>query len=236
MPTFPTITSKVYKTAAPGDDNDNQEYDEFGRQYRYQESLDTKGDSGTFDEDDNRWAESSSKEDANLISSYCKDGMHRPVLDFDVPARLIPSSTPGHSHLYIDKPMTWEQYEHLLIVMVDAGILEPGYVGASINHSASHVRPPWVKKPGAPSTPPVKAPPLPPPVPQGDIASHTGQLAAGLAIIEPYLNGNKKSINLADDCVYAGYGTARTMPFAARQRMKELGWDETENASWRYIP
>jgi hypothetical protein len=43
--------------------------------------------------------------------------------------------------------MTWENYERLLTVMKEVGILEEGYVGAAIRRKASYVRPEWVKKP-----------------------------------------------------------------------------------------
>lgn len=71
---------------------------------------------------------------------------HRPVLDIDIPAALIPSSTPGHSHLYIDKALTWEQYESLLWALVDCGIIESGYASASAARGYTSARLPWVKK------------------------------------------------------------------------------------------
>lgn len=73
-------------------------------------------------------------------------GMHAPVLDIDVPAFLVPSSTYGHSHLYIDAPMQWERYAELLKALGDAGVLEPGYVGASLARKHTAVRLPWVRK------------------------------------------------------------------------------------------
>lgn len=74
---------------------------------------------------------------------------HRPVLDIDFPAKLVPSSTPGKFHLYLDKPMTWPVYEKLLTALADAGIIEPGYANASIDRMATFVRLPWVKKEAA---------------------------------------------------------------------------------------
>ena len=71
---------------------------------------------------------------------------HTPVLDIDVPAALVPSSTPGKHHLYLDVPMTWETYVKLLDVMAEAGILEPGYVGASKARGFTAVRLPWIRK------------------------------------------------------------------------------------------
>lgn len=71
--------------------------------------------------------------------------MHMPVLDVDHQCYLLPSPhTPGHFHLYIDVPMPWSDYEKLLTVMGEVGILEPGYVSASIARKATFVAPkPW---------------------------------------------------------------------------------------------
>ncbi len=126
---------------------DYDSYDEHGRGYWLCKDLDTRGDSE--DGVDKEVREPSVRCQANLLSSLCEDGLHRPVLDFDIPARLIPSSTPGHTHLYIDLPVgcSWESYERLLLAMRDCGILQPGYVNASTRRECTHVRPEWVKKP-----------------------------------------------------------------------------------------
>lgn len=81
-----------------------------------------------------------------VISADLETGMHRPVLDVDFPARLIPSSTPGHFHLYLDKPMEWDSYERLLRALGRAGIIEPGYASASIERQYTSVRLPWIRK------------------------------------------------------------------------------------------
>lgn len=85
---------------------------------------------------------------AVLVSSICSDDtrLHMPVLDIDVPHRHVPSATPGHAHLYLDVPMTWRQYKRLLKALAKAGIVEPGYVRASISRKASFVRVPWLPK------------------------------------------------------------------------------------------
>lgn len=75
---------------------------------------------------------------------------HRPVLDLDFPAVVVPSTTPGHGHLYLDKVLTWSQYVELLEVLGRVGILEPGYVSASIAREFTSVRLPWVKKTAVP--------------------------------------------------------------------------------------
>lgn len=86
--------------------------------------------------------------DANLVSSELlgSDGLHSLVLDIDVPASLVPSSTFGHSHLYINAEMTWAAYTHLLDALVIAGIVEPGYRDASLARGFTAVRLPWIRK------------------------------------------------------------------------------------------
>lgn len=87
--------------------------------------------------------------EANLFSSELVDfpGMHAPTLDIDaMDIHAIPSSTPGNYHLYIDKPMTWEQYRQLLLVLMDCEILSEGFVGMSLARKASFLRMPGVRK------------------------------------------------------------------------------------------
>lgn len=51
--------------------------------------------------------------------------MHMPVLDVDDPVfRIVESKTPGHQHIYIDKPMSWRQYKKLMRVLVKLGIVD----------------------------------------------------------------------------------------------------------------
>jgi len=136
-----------------------QEFDDVGRGYYSCPGMDlqTSGGSGDADKHPHIFRFPTTKENANLISSECADGLHRPVLDFDFPVRYVASTTPGHGHLYIDRPMTWERYEKLLQTMEECGLLEPGYVTASIERKATFVRPEWVKKsaplPESPASP-----------------------------------------------------------------------------------
>lgn len=86
-------------------------------------------------------------EDSDVISSELEDSpYHKPVIDIDVPIRAFPSSTPGHFHLYIDHAIEWNDYVNLLKTMAIVGIVEAGYVDASIQRGATHVRLPWIKK------------------------------------------------------------------------------------------
>lgn len=94
------------------------------------------------------------EQDANTISSRIVDAagtwaipMHAPVLDIDFPIFAIPSSTPGHFHLYIERLLDWDQYEKVLRVLGEVGIIEEGYARACIERSASYVRKPTCTKP-----------------------------------------------------------------------------------------
>lgn len=72
--------------------------------------------------------------------------LHYPVIDLDVPHHVVPSSTPGHSHLYIDVPLTDKQYEYLLETLVSVGIVQPGVLHSFHDNRATAVRLPWVNK------------------------------------------------------------------------------------------
>ena len=92
--------------------------------------------------------------DAEVVLSRIPDAVlkfpghtrHRPIIDLDFPAALLPSSTPGHHHLYIDKELTWHQYQRLLRALVDVGLVEQGYYDASNARGFTSVRMPSVKK------------------------------------------------------------------------------------------
>lgn len=86
--------------------------------------------------------------DAEVVSSeLVHQKLHAPALDIDIPAWLIPSSTPGHQHLYMDVAMPWRRYKRLLKALAKAGIIEKGYAKASIRRRHTAVRVPWLKKP-----------------------------------------------------------------------------------------
>ncbi|TCB97562.1 hypothetical protein E0H26_11630 [Micromonospora zingiberis] len=86
---------------------------------------------------------------ANLLTSKVSGSeMHKPVLDIDLPAKLLPSSTPGHFHLLIDREMSWEAYLHLLDALVVVGLIEPGYANASRERGHTAIRLPWIRKAG----------------------------------------------------------------------------------------
>ena len=96
--------------------------------------------------DRNRYATTDLDKAHVTTSMVAGSEMHKVVLDIDMPAVLLESSTPGHHHLYIDHEMTWENYKRLLNVMAEVGLLEPGYVGASETRKHTALRLPWVRK------------------------------------------------------------------------------------------
>lgn len=191
----PADYGKSVTTATPAPEPMEQEFDEVGRGYELCPDLGKHPyESGKPTDDEVRYP--STKAAANLLSSLCKDGMHRPVLDIDVQSeyersgavrifqrlqehdltylrdvlaplgikvtweedrpypvleieqsfRLVPSSTEDHYHLYLDQAMTWKDYETMLNVLGEVGILESGYVGSAIRRQRTHVRPEGVKK------------------------------------------------------------------------------------------
>ena len=97
-------------------------------------------------------------DDANLVSSW--QGMeggvnyHIPVLDIDMPVWVTESSTPGHYHLSINKPMTADNYEKLLTVLHEVGILQKGIIDMQWKEDKmTCIRMPGTKKePSSPSS------------------------------------------------------------------------------------
>lgn len=83
---------------------------------------------------------------ANLVSSRCRSGAHAPAIDVDFPAHLVPSSTPGHAHLYIDKHLTWRQYRALLWGLYRSGLIDQSVLWRSVDRQATYLRPPGVVK------------------------------------------------------------------------------------------
>lgn len=99
----------------------------------------------------------------NLISSLCRDGMHRPAFDVDldntedeVRGLLVPSC-PWDDMVLVRSSRFWHVYMPLLTFDLPAyleflrslsglGIVEPGYVSASEYRGQSLLRPPHIKK------------------------------------------------------------------------------------------
>lgn len=84
---------------------------------------------------------------ANLVSSLCEDGLHRPAIDIDIPCELVSSSTPGHFHLYFPTvALSWDDYQSLLVALVAAGIVDDRYVVHSMRRGQTLLRAPGVTK------------------------------------------------------------------------------------------
>lgn len=113
----------------------------------------TRGDQDYEDDEPDR-TEVTDIGQAKAVSSEVTGGiafsngqpLHMVMLDLDMPAHLVPSSTPGHSHLYIEAVMDWPRYEALLWALAEAGVIERGYAEVSIKRQATFLRLPWVRK------------------------------------------------------------------------------------------
>lgn len=86
------------------------------------------------------------EQEANLVSSEMEDGNHAPALDIDFPCYTLPSSTPGHAHLYFDKPLSWKDYKKLLTTLYEIGYIEEGFYRAAIRTKATYLRLPGILK------------------------------------------------------------------------------------------
>jgi len=84
--------------------------------------------------------------EANLVGSLLDDGHHAPAIDLDLPCKLLPSSTPGHHHLLIDKAMPWWKYVLLLRVLVFVGLVERKFYRHSRKRRQTFLRLPHVRK------------------------------------------------------------------------------------------
>lgn len=63
-----------------------------------------------------------------------------------VPARLVPSRTAGHFHLYLETEMDWPEYLALMRAMVDAGLLEKEWVDMNERRKMAMLRKPEREK------------------------------------------------------------------------------------------
>jgi len=85
-------------------------------------------------------------EDALLISSKSEGGNYV-LLDIDFPVQVIPSSSPGKNHLYIDKVLSDEDMDKLLKVLVEVGLVNEGIYDLQWRPSNElTLRLPWVRK------------------------------------------------------------------------------------------
>jgi hypothetical protein len=72
---------------------------------------------------------------------------HRTLaIDWKVPVRFVASSNPVHGHLYIDAEIQWMDYAPILASMRDVGLLEVGFVDASISREMTMLLKPGLTK------------------------------------------------------------------------------------------
>ncbi len=84
---------------------------------------------------------------ANVVSSHLgSSGLHAPIIDLDYPHKYIPSTTPGHGHLYLDVPISrWRMFV-LLWGLYVGGVIEFGNFWWSLRRGGTFVRRPNIKK------------------------------------------------------------------------------------------
>lgn len=86
-------------------------------------------------------------DEADVIGSrVTATDLHTVIVDLDVPARLVPSTTPGHSHLYVDVPVSFPGLLDILRTLARYGIVEGGYAHVTEERGEAFARLPWVRK------------------------------------------------------------------------------------------
>lgn len=102
---------------------------------------------GKFRMNDYGRRRSSDSHSGELVSSLCTDGHHMPALDLDFQVTLVPSTTEGHYHLYLNRRLTWRRYRRFLRACKRAGVIEPGYYRAAVRRKATYLwRPGFYKR------------------------------------------------------------------------------------------
>lgn len=101
--------------------------------------------------DNTEWEDSTAM--SSLITRGPDKGKHILMLDLDIRHAYVPSTTPGHGHLIIYKPMTQETMLRLLDRLGELDIIEPGFASSARHRGAAWLRLPWIKKLWGPSDP-----------------------------------------------------------------------------------
>ena len=71
---------------------------------------------------------------------------HGVVVVLTQPAFLVPSSTAGHFHLYLNKALSWADYRKLLKALRRCDVIEDGFYRLSLQRGQTFLRPPGVLK------------------------------------------------------------------------------------------
>jgi hypothetical protein len=134
----------------------NRYYDDHDRQFLHVDfGADHESSFGDFSADPSRGVEPSIESMANCVGSRTRRGKHRPVLDIDFAARLVPSSTEGHWHLYLDGiELTDRQYEQLVGTLAAIGVVQQGIHNQLHREGQTIVRLPHIRKGGLENTGP----------------------------------------------------------------------------------
>lgn len=90
-----------------------------------------------------------SDSDPELVCSDVGEGMHMPVIDIDFPIQAVPSATPGHFHLYINKEVEWDKYCDVIMAMCKAGLVQWQWFDTMRDRGFSAVRHPDKPKNGS---------------------------------------------------------------------------------------
>jgi len=81
-------------------------------------------------------------DDWDLVSSRLPDGKHALILDLDFDHAYVDTSTPGHSHLYLNTPISWWRAAILLWALRVAKVIESGFFWWSLRRGATFARRP----------------------------------------------------------------------------------------------
>lgn len=69
-----------------------------------------------------------------------------PQVRFCCSGNIVPSTTMGHHHLYLDRALSWERYVELLEALADAEIIERPFLEMSRHRRMTLLRKPGVRK------------------------------------------------------------------------------------------
>jgi hypothetical protein len=85
--------------------------------------------------------------EANVVSSdIVGSKLHAPIIDLDFDHAYVPSTTPGHAHLYLNVPISRWRLFVLLWGLRVGGVIEKGNFWWSLRRGGTYVRRPHVKK------------------------------------------------------------------------------------------
>lgn len=82
----------------------------------------------------------------NGVSSKTQDGKQMPIIDLDFDHYYEKSTSSGHGHLYLNRPISNFRWFVLMCALRYAGVIELGYFLWSIRRGHNQLRYPGVKK------------------------------------------------------------------------------------------